>query len=194
MSVTTSAIPDVRLGLSTAIDLAVDTIERIAPEQFHLATPCTEYDVATLVGHLAGAIRRLSGIAADLPFGDLDERIDLAAPLGPQVRAAGDAAIAAWATVDLASERRVPWATLSAASMLEMYVMEIVTHTWDLSIATGQSRTWDPAFGELVLASAVQLMSASPERGDDVPFDAPQPVADDADPYMKLAAFLGRVV
>ncbi len=190
-----TTIPDIRAGLRTALDLAVATVDSIDTDQFHAPTPCTEYDVTELVAHLIGAIRRVSDIAQDLPNVDeLDEHLDLASPLAPQVRRAGDAAVLAWDEVDLTSERSVPWATLSAELMLEMYVMEFVTHTWDLAIATGQPRDWDAAFGTLVLEAAANHVPDELPRGGEMPFESIRPVAEDADPYTKLAAFLGRAV
>ncbi len=195
MSFPSATISDIRAGLRTALDMTVTTIDGIEPDQLHLPTPCAEYDVADLLGHLVGAIRRVSDIARDLPWSDeLDEHLDFAAPLAPQVRAAGDAAIAAWEHAELSSNRIVPWATLSAELMLEMYVMEFVTHTWDLATATGQPRDWDAAFGALVLEAAAHHLPDEMPRGGDVPFEAIQPVAADADPYTRLAAFTGRTV
>lgn len=195
MSSPTATIPDVRAGLRTAIDLAVATIDGIEPDQLNLPTPCTEYDATDLVAHLIGAIRRVADIAHDLPYSEeLDENLDLAAPLAPQVRAAGDEAVAAWEHADLTTSRTVPWATVSAELMLEMYVMEFVTHTWDLAIATGQPRDWDVEFGALILEAAPHHLPDEMPRGGDVPFAAVRPVSVDADPYTKLAAFLGRAV
>ena len=37
----------------------------------------------------------------------------------------------------------LPWATMTGAEMLGMYVSEITTHTWDVATATGQ----DPDVG-----------------------------------------------
>ena len=109
-----TTIPDIRAGLRTAIDLTVTTIDDIGVDQLHLPTPCTEYDVTELLGHLIGAIRRVSDIARDLPYtDDLDEHLDFTAPLADQVRVAGDAAIAAWELADLSTIRTVPWATVS---------------------------------------------------------------------------------
>jgi uncharacterized protein (TIGR03086 family) len=78
--------------------------------------------------------------------------------------------------------------------MLEMYVMEVVAHTWDLAAATGQPRDWDVEFGTLVLEAAANHVPDDLPRGGEIPFEAIQPVSTDADPYTKLAAFLGRAV
>lgn len=114
-------------------------------------------------------------------------------PLAPQVRAAGDAAVAAWELTDLTTSRTVPWATMSADLMLEVDVMEVVTHTWDLAIATGQPRNWDAEFGTLVLEAASHHLLDEMTRGGDMPFEAMQPVATDAGWRQALVAVRGAV-
>ena len=45
----------------------------------------------------------------------------------------------------------LPWATMTGAEMLAMYVSEITTHTWDIAKATGQHPEWDDAVCQLAL-------------------------------------------
>jgi uncharacterized protein (TIGR03086 family) len=45
----------------------------------------------------------------------------------------------------------LPWATMTGAEMLAMYVSEITTHTWDVATATGQTPQWDDKVCQLAL-------------------------------------------
>jgi uncharacterized protein (TIGR03086 family) len=45
----------------------------------------------------------------------------------------------------------LPWATMTGAEVLAMYVSEITTHTWDVAQATGQHPEWDDAVCQLAL-------------------------------------------
>ena len=59
---------------------------------------------------------------------------------------------AAWSD-DAALQRTVvlPWATMTGAEMLAMYLAEVTTHTWDLATATGQRAAWDDAVCQTAL-------------------------------------------
>ena len=66
--------------------------------------------------------------------------------------AAADAVDDVWSDDALLDTTVVlPWATMTGAEMLAMYVSEITTHTWDLANATGQSPKWDDAVCQLSL-------------------------------------------
>jgi uncharacterized protein (TIGR03086 family) len=45
----------------------------------------------------------------------------------------------------------LPWATMTGAEMLAMYVSEVTTHTWDVAEATGQDAAWDDVVCRLAL-------------------------------------------
>ena len=66
--------------------------------------------------------------------------------------AAADAVDDVWSDDDLLHSKIVlPWATMTGADMLAMYVSEITTHTWDIATATGQHPKWDDAVCQLAL-------------------------------------------
>jgi uncharacterized protein (TIGR03086 family) len=67
-------------------------------------------------------------------------------------RAAAAEVDAAWADdAKLAETVVLPWATMTGAAMLSMYISEITTHSWDVAKATGQHPVWDDAVCQLAL-------------------------------------------
>jgi uncharacterized protein (TIGR03086 family) len=69
---------------------------------------------------------------------------------------------------------------------------DLLTHAWDLAIATGRPTDLDPELAEYVLAFSKQMMSRPGLRGVGRPFGDEQPCDDERPATDRLAAFLGR--
>jgi uncharacterized protein (TIGR03086 family) len=89
----------------------------------------------------------------------------------------------------------MPWGeTYTGATLVDMYLVELATHAWDLARATGQLGRLDPDVAGPALGAARgtvrpeyrNLVEPGSPYGSEV--DAPV----DADPWERLAAFLGR--
>src|SRR5947209_2982803 len=83
---------------ATVLDAAVEVVAGIAPAQATQPTPCDEYDVAALVGHTKGAIRRGFDLASgiDAFAAPLDDSLWPDAPWADQLRAEASAALPHW--------------------------------------------------------------------------------------------------
>src|SRR3954449_11489632 len=58
---TSIALPtDPRPAFATAVGTAVDAMGAVRPDQLSGPTPCTEFDVRTLLGHLLSVLRRVA--------------------------------------------------------------------------------------------------------------------------------------
>ncbi|MZD05439.1 TIGR03086 family protein [Streptomyces sp. SID5785] len=166
----------------------------IRPDQYGLPTPCSEFDVRRLVSHLVGAMRRVTvvGEGGDgmsvTPFADgvADEALAAAYEERRQ------AALKAWQDdARLDAEVVVPWGTVPGRAAVAAYVMETVTHAWDLWDALGRHGTLDPDLAEFALATAHRALPAEP-RGGQVPFGEVRTAPAGSGPYEQLAAWLGR--
>src|SRR4051812_1186281 len=163
---------DPRPAFFAAAQLACDTVAGVSPAQLADPTPCTDFDVRALLGHLVGVLRRVTSVASGAPaighaalVTDVpDDGWDLAA------RTALRDVEMAWADpAVLDREMRLPFGILPGAATLAAYTGEISTHTWDLAVATGQSPAWD----EQVLAGAlgaVRRKLPRAQRPPEVPF------------------------
>ncbi|HET9172528.1 MAG TPA: TIGR03086 family metal-binding protein [Actinospica sp.] len=165
------------------------------PERMEAATPCTEYAVRDLLGHILGGCDRWALI------GDGGDGL----ALEPMVRGVPDES---WITAyEEASGRvekawapdarmdaavAVPWGTVPGRIGFSGYVMETAAHAWDLARALGvDTAGLDQELAEFVLGFAGKVLPAE-RRGPEVPFAAVLAAADDAAPADRLAGWLGR--
>lgn len=190
MDMTETNTPDLRPLLAHALDQTGALITGTAPEAAGAPTPCAEYDVAGLIGHLQGVVRRIGLVVAQRPLEPMatDWPIADRAAHWESGRAGTDAALAA---ADLEARVKVPWGEVSVAQALGSYVSELAVHGWDLAAATGRVDQLDPALAEAALPAAVAKIPAEP-RGGFIPFGPVVPVPDDAPAYDRLLGWTGR--
>ncbi|MCA6094180.1 TIGR03086 family protein [Streptomyces sp. SCA3-4] len=159
-------------------------------------TPCAEFDVRALLGHLVAGTRdgAVIGETGEVAWGEPPAGVPDDG-WGPAYDEARARLAAAWAD-DAALERvlELPWGTFPGrVFMTSGMVLETVTHTWDLSQAVGHPLPLDQELAELALGWAREFLPAG-RRGEGVPFGPVQPAPEGADAYARLAAWLGRTV
>jgi uncharacterized protein (TIGR03086 family) len=185
-------LPDVRRQLQSALDLSVETVRTVRPDQLDLPTPCPEYDVDGLIRHIAGAADRsvLAAAGGDVPAADTHDDVAVADVID-LLAGSATAFTSAWAD-DARLDQMVtlPWATLPARVLVAIYLAEISIHTWDLAVATGQQPAFDEQAVEIALATMRMGLPAEPR--DEVPFGPVQSVAEDAPAIERLVAWCGR--
>lgn len=175
-----------------ALDQTQQLVNTTGPDDLHLPTPCDEYDVSTLQGHLLTVIARIdlalrggnpltipavtTGVG-DVPSAWKERRLALDNTL------ADDAVLTRTCTL--------PWGTMPGAVAIAAYTGELTTHSWDLAKATGRVNELDDALAAQVLPT-VQRSVPAEQRGGHVPFGPVVQVAEGASPYDQLAAWMGR--
>ncbi|MCX4421258.1 TIGR03086 family metal-binding protein [Streptomyces mirabilis] len=170
-------------------------VATVRPEQLAGPTPCAEFDVRTLLSHIAGGTRRIAVVGAGgdgmavRPFldGVEDDRWSAAYDeVRTEVRKS-------WAdNVRLDALVTVPWGEAPGRIALSGYVMEAVTHTWDLSESLGRPLVLDPELAEFALGIARRVLPDERRDDEELPFDSAVPAPEGADAYGRLAAYLGR--
>lgn len=175
--VSVAVMSDPLTTLTTALDQAHGVLSSVREDQLGQPTPCGDWDVAHLAGHLASApanfLLMMQGGKPDWSAGPEPVTDGYA----ERFRADADALVAAWQDADDTSQ--ADWQTA-----------EFAVHTWDVATATGQSVDGlDPAVAE----QALGFMSGTLKddmRGD--AFGPARETAADAPAYERLAAFAGR--
>jgi uncharacterized protein (TIGR03086 family) len=182
---------DPRPMLIRALDQTQQVMDAVAAEDLDLPTPCPEYDVSTLRGHLLSVVGRIDlaltgGNALDIP--SITTTTDVMGTWKER-RARLDATL----TDDdvLSQSCKLPWGTLPGAAAIGAYTGELTTHSWDLAKATNSTGLLDESLAVYCLPLVQRAIPAEP-RGGHVPFGPVVPVADDAAPYDRLAAWQGR--
>ncbi|KOV95378.1 TIGR03086 family metal-binding protein [Streptomyces sp. NRRL B-3648] len=192
---TTNGFTDPRPLYTRATEQAAALIKTVRPEQLAGPTPCTEFDVRGLLSHVVGGTRRIAvvgeggdGLAVEPVAEGVADDGWAAAYDEVRVRA-----LKAWASDErMTAQVRVPWGEVPGHAALSGYVMEIVTHTWDLAEAVGHPHELDPELAEFALANAQRVLPDSLPRDARIPFGARREVPEGADAYGRLAAWLGR--
>ncbi|MFE6777142.1 TIGR03086 family metal-binding protein [Streptomyces sp. NPDC057702] len=191
---TTELAHDPRPTFARALDQAGRQIAEVRPDELAGRTPCTDYDVRALLGHLLSVLRKLSLVGAGEDVRDYPDVVDDVADDGwasafAQARAEAERVWADDEKLDRLFE--LPWATLPGRVTLDAYTHEFTAHSWDLAHATRRLADLDPDLAERALAAYPTF--APPEaRGEESMFSPALPAPEDADAYTRLAAYLGR--
>jgi uncharacterized protein (TIGR03086 family) len=189
--------PDRRSILLNAYENAAVIISGISADQLGHPTPCPGYDVAGLIDHIVEAGRRAAALGRGQPPppGDASPHTELTeAP--DRLRGAAHQAAEAWRDdARLLMTATMPWGEqYTGAALIDMYLVELAAHAWDLARATGHLDGLDPALALPALSGAQAFIK--PEYRDMVgpgaPFGAevhPPPSSDD---WERFVAFTGR--
>lgn len=168
-------------------------VREIAPEQWVLGTPCREWSVRDLVGHLVyeqlWAPELLAGCTVK-QVGDRFDHDNLGAdPLVSWVVAAA-AAREAWLEPGALSKSvSVSSGSIDAEEYCWQMTTDLAVHAWDLARSIGADERLDPDLASTVLAYVERSIE---EWGETSMFDSPVPVAPDADDQTRLIGLLGR--
>jgi uncharacterized protein (TIGR03086 family) len=192
-----NAAPDPRPIYARALGQTESIIEAVRPGQLVNPTPCTDYDVRTLLSHMVGGLNRIAHVGEGGNALDVVPRVDGVPDDGwpDAFRQAGKRCQAAWVDdARLDAMVSVPWGQVPGRAALAGYVQEVVMHGWDLATATGQQTELDPELAEFALAFAHQALPPEPRGGTRIPFGRVTEPPTGAGPYAQLAAWLGRTV
>ncbi|MFD5397589.1 TIGR03086 family metal-binding protein [Streptomyces sp. NPDC127097] len=182
------------IDFATQARLVSQLAARTADEQLEAPTPCEDYAVRHLLGHLVGltaafreAARKNLGVmtntapGASVPDVESGWRTELDRNLRGMTEAWH--APEAWE-----GETQAGGVTLPAAIAGRIALNELVLHGWDLARATGQEYAPDAAS----LGVSYALLAPSAAGGDRGPFGTPVAVAADAPLLDQVVALSGR--
>ncbi|MDA8392871.1 MAG: TIGR03086 family metal-binding protein [Actinomycetota bacterium] len=192
-------------------ELLGSVIREISPNELGRSTPCAEFDVRQLLGHVVAAGNRVAIIGRGEDW--------TPEPPGARLVVHDDGWYDAWSKAAALMEQawsddaalvrviELPWIRSSGADVLAGYVNEFTVHTWDLAVATGQSPSWDdealrmafasiravlPPEGRTAQFEAVRASLPHSAQTWSAPFADAVPVAPDAPLIDRLVAFNGR--
>ena len=192
----TTATEQTRLSLRPVLAKLAELADAVTEQQRGGRTPCPDFDVAALTGHIVGWLENFAGgfassdgtcpvkdvSAIEVPRSEAASRISAAGTLLDQ------------AVRDGAAER--PLVIIDQGGMpgemaLSMVLGEYLVHGWDLARATGQDWSPDPAAADAARAFLAGMVT--PEyRGPGGMFGPEVEVASDATPLDRLIGFAGR--
>jgi len=178
--------------LSELLDLTAELVAGLGDRQWAAATPCSEWSVADLVGHLtAGSNLFTAALGGEPPAGPGSPQ-----PGSELVRAYQDAAgalLAAFRQPGVMDKLvTVPFGSVPGSVALHLRLTELLAHGWDLARATGQPAAFPADLAEQEIAFCHATLGKIPPGRS--PFGPSRPVPPDAPAADRLAALLGRDV
>jgi uncharacterized protein (TIGR03086 family) len=168
-------------------------VHAVASGQWHDSTPCDDWDVRTLVNHVAVEQLWVPPLAGGASVADIGDRLD-GDQLGEDPVAAWDAAVTDSALAFGAAGALDGIVMLSRGEHpTSEYCWEMTTdaliHSWDLARGIGADEALDPELVDLVYERTLPIAEHLQETG---LFKPPVPVPDDAPLQTKLLALFGR--
>ena len=176
-------------ALSQTFDHTESVIAGVRPDQMTAATPCSEWDVRSLLTHTVGVVANIgNGVRGGEMFDP--NGIALEEDVARQFRDAAASTLAAWRAAGLDGEANIGAGPMPASMAANINLVDTTTHAWDIARATGQSEEIPAELATSVLAAAHGFLN------DDIrSFAGIGPataVGADATPTQALVAFLGR--
>ena len=160
-------------------------LHTIAADDMTRQTPCTEFDVTRLTGHLLNSLTALGGmVGAELPERDESDSVE------HQVVAAARPALDAWHRHGLNGTVPFGKGEMPARGACAILSLEFLVHAWDYAAAVDHEFNAPEPLAEYVLGLAHRVIR--PEQRSRAGFDDPVDVPADAGALERLIAFTGR--
>lgn len=174
--------------LTAAAPQTVAVVRGISDDQLDLPTPCREYAVRDLLGHLFQVVVNFQGLAARRAV-DWSEQPDLlTVDWRDRFGVETERVIAAWSEPS-ALEGVSPGMGMPQEVVGGMLLLDLTVHGWDLARSTGQPYRTDPAVVAELLDLVARLGPMARERG---VFGAAVEPADGGDDLARLLGLTGR--
>jgi uncharacterized protein (TIGR03086 family) len=145
-------------ALSETFDHATKVLGGVQPAQLSAPTPCREWDVRALVGHMMGVVVNMGRGASGAELVDFGS-ITLADDLGTQFRTEADRTLAAWKARGAGGEVNIGAGPMPVAAAMGINLIDTATHSWDVARATGQDGRLPDELAAVVLAAAQASVS-----------------------------------
>jgi uncharacterized protein (TIGR03086 family) len=169
-------------------------VAAVGSDQWSAPTPCGDWDVRTLLGHVVGGNLVFAAAACGATLAEARQAL-AGDPLDPDpdaayARAAEAVAVAFREPGALDRPMTIPFGTVPGSVGLHLRIVEALVHGWDLARATGRTVAYPDDVVEQEIAFSREFLPRVPP--DRQPFGASRPVAADAPPLDRLVALLGR--
>jgi uncharacterized protein (TIGR03086 family) len=160
-------------------------LHTIASDDMSRQTPCTEFDVTQLTGHLLKSITAVGGmVGAEFPEREQSDSVER------QVISVARPALDAWHRHGLEGDVPFGKGEMPAKGARAILSLEFLVHAWDYAAAVGHDVNAPEPLAEYVLELAHKVIK--PELRSRAGFDDPVDMPADARAFDQLIAFTGR--
>jgi uncharacterized protein (TIGR03086 family) len=189
-------MPDATSPVDPLARLATDfeqLITGVRPEQWTAPTPCTDWNVRSLVSHVVRGNRLFATALRGQPSPPAEANDVLGDdPLGAYRTASAEMLEALRQPGAMQGTVTVPFGTVPVGVAVHLRNTELLVHGWDLARATGQPTRFPEELAEQELQFSRGAISQIPPGR--TPFGPAQPVPEDGPAIDRLAGLLGRHV
>lgn len=176
--------------LAQTFDHTTKCLAGVDASQLGAATPCAEWDVRTLVGHMLGVVTNMGLGARGEPLLEGPLTVALQDDLSEQFRTLADGTLAGWTARGSDGMVNIGAGPMPVEAALCVNLIDTAGHTWDVARATGQDAALPDDLAAAVLAVAQGFLSD--ELRIRAGFKPAVALAADASLTDQLAAYLGR--
>ncbi len=165
---------------------------RIDSSQLDVATPCKDFTVAAVLGHMTGLASAFAPMfrGDEPPSGDTEPESDDATATARFDTAMAELLDAVQSPGALDRTIQTPGGEMPGATFARLVAFDGLVHGWDLATATGQP--WNLADDLVAEVDGFARQAITDDMRDGDTFAMPQHPDDDASPIERLAAFSGR--
>jgi uncharacterized protein (TIGR03086 family) len=176
-----------------ALDEFGRRVHAVRPDQWHAATPCTEWDVRALVNHLVYEQLWAPPLLAGATVAEIGDRFDGDQlgddPVGVWDSAAATARDAITAPGALDRTVHLSFGDVPGSEYVSQLVTDLAVHAWDLARGIGAEDHLEPELVTTVRAWSEPQAELLAQSG---LFAPPVPVPSEADPQTALLGLFGR--
>jgi uncharacterized protein (TIGR03086 family) len=180
---------DATTAMNQTDGIVTNLIDGLSADQREAPTPCTEWTVHDLLGHMCSGGHMIAGA------------LQGAAPVESAPDYLADGPAAGWSAMSaelrsaatpeaLTASHQLPFGEMPGEVALSVIVADHLTHAWDLAKASGQDIVVDDELADWALATWKQVVPAEGRTGDG--FKAAVTVGADSSPLDQLVAYTGR--
>ncbi|MEV0366938.1 TIGR03086 family metal-binding protein [Nocardia fusca] len=158
--ITAQLAPIWRQVLTSAHDALREVIARVDSDQWQLATPCADWNVAQVAEHAAGDQRAFAaalGVGAGPAYDPFAPTGTIADGPVALVTTALEETATAWSTVTDDTESvptPLPFGPLPTPVAAVLCALDAAVHAWDIAVATGQESPLTDELSAPILAAA----------------------------------------
>jgi uncharacterized protein (TIGR03086 family) len=174
-----------------ALDWVAHLAMNVPIDRLRAATPCEDFDVRNLLGHLIGTAHRGLATARRMSTRGIPHVVTNVpdTELAPTYARLAASIRTAWIPLAAADEVVAPWGTCMAMDAARGFTVETITHGWDLAVATGQPSDAPNGIADRCLSYATAVI---PDRLRGVMYDPPVVEVTASSSTEQLAHLLGH--
>jgi uncharacterized protein (TIGR03086 family) len=169
-----------------------DLVDAVPEDAWDRRTPCPDYDVRALLGHIVGWSEMFAAAAHGEMFDGDPTSVVADADAGARFRKAAARIVSGWES--LGTDRSVPFTgghDVPGPMVVTMTATEYLSHGWDLATGAGLAVPYSDEEAEETLSRAEKTLL--PEyRGEGKPFGEIVPVPEGASAVDRFIGFVGR--